>query len=182
MSWHIRVTDVLALVKKELTSGNDGIRLGSHWLRIGDPVIASENNYDLGLFNGTTGRLVRMETKDDTLIGVFTIDGRVGEVKLTTDNLFDVGMKPAYAVSIHKSQGSEYEATIITCIVDSPMVERSLIYTALTRAKKLCLVVGSMEVFHGAVAKPSRAETLCAGFFLFRLRAEPHMERSSHDS
>jgi hypothetical protein len=44
------------------------------------------------------------------------------------------------------------DATIITCIVDSPMVERSLIYTALTRAKKLCLVVGSMEVFLAAVA------------------------------
>jgi exodeoxyribonuclease V alpha subunit len=139
------------------------------WYTLGDPVIVSENNYDLGLFNGTTGRFIRVETKDDVLTGVFAIDGRDGEVILMTDELLDVGMKPAYAVPIHKSHGSEYDAIIVTCVVDSPMVERSLIYTALTRAKKLCLVVGSMDVFQGAVKKPSRAETLCAGFFLTRL-------------
>lgn len=164
-------TKINRYLQKELTSGNDGIRMGASWLRTDDPVIVSENNYDLGLFNGTTGKLIRVEIKDDILAGVFTIDGRDGEVSLTTDELFDVGMKPAYAISIHKSQGSEYDATIITCIADSPMVERSLIYTALTRAKKLCLVVGSMEVFQGAVKKPSRAETLCAGFFLTRLHS-----------
>jgi exodeoxyribonuclease V alpha subunit len=159
-------------LQKELTGDHAGIRLGAHWLREGDPVIVSENNYDLGLFNGTTGELLRVETKDDMLTCVFTLEGHDGEVTLTTDELFKVGMKPAYAVSIHKSQGSEYDATIITCVTNSPMVERSLIYTALTRAKKLCLIVGSLEMFQMAVEKPSRAETLCVGFFLSRLRPE----------
>ncbi len=167
-------TKINRYIQKELTGGNRGIRLGAHWIMKGDPVIVSENNYDLGLFNGTTGRLLRVETKDDMHAGVFTLEGHNGEVTLTTDDLFDVGMKPAYAVSIHKSQGSEYDATIITCISDSPMVERSLIYTALTRAKKLCLIVGSMEVFKSAVEKPSRAETLCSGFFLSRRHNDIH--------
>jgi exodeoxyribonuclease V alpha subunit len=156
-------------LQKELTGGKPEIWLGSQRLIVGDPVIVSENNYDLGLFNGTTGRFLNVTTKGDMLAGVFTLEGQEGEVTLSTDELYDVGMKPAYAISIHKSQGSEYNATMITCIQNSPMLERSLIYTALTRAKKLCLVVGSLEVFQCAVKEPSRADTLCAGFFLSRL-------------
>lgn len=156
-------------IQKELTGDKDGIRLGMHWLRVGDPVIVSENNYDLGLFNGTTGKLLRVDTSGDALTGVFSLEGHDEEILLTTDDLFDVAMKPAYAISIHKSQGSEYDTTIITSVVDSPMIERSMIYTALTRAKKLCLIVGSLEVFVDAISKPSRAETLSVGFFMSKL-------------
>lgn len=159
-------------LQKELTGGNDGIRLGAHWLRTGDPVIVSENNYHLGLFNGTTGRFHRVETKGNKLAGVFTLEGYDGEVTLTIDELLDVGMKPAYAITIHKSHVSEYDTIIITCITDSPMVERSLIYTALSRAKRLCLIVGSQEVLQSAVKKPSRADTVCVGLFMSRLSPE----------
>lgn len=155
-----------------LTGGNPGMRLGMHWLRTGDPVIVSENNYSLGLFNGTTGQFRRLSTKDETVAGVFTFDGNDTEITLTTDELFELGMRPAYAVSIHKSQGSEYDAIVLTCVQESAMLERSLIYTAITRAKKLCLIVGSPDVFQRAVRKPNRADTLCTGFFLSRLRPE----------
>jgi exodeoxyribonuclease V alpha subunit len=156
-------------IQKELTGHKDGIRLGMHWLRVGDPVIVSENNNDLGLFNGTTGKLLRVDTSGDTLTGVFSLEGHDEDILLTTDDLFDVAMKPAYAISIHNNQGSEYDTTIITAVADSPMVERSMIYTALTRAKKLCLIVGSIKVFVDAISKPSRAETLSVGLFMSKL-------------
>jgi exodeoxyribonuclease V alpha subunit len=152
-----------------LTPLASALKLGERWLREGDPVIVTENNYDLGLFNGTTGTLLRTGARNGTTTGLFRLDGHEKSMWLTMAELFDVGMRPAYAVSIHKSQGSEYDAVLVTCIENSPMLEKSLVYTALTRAKGLCLIVGSREVFRNAVTSPSRAETLEVGFFLSRM-------------
>ena len=149
-----------------LTPLADSLQLGDQRLRVGDPVIVTENAYDLGLFNGTTGTLLCVSTRNSKASGCFRFEGHKDPVWLTLDELLDVGMKLAYAVSIHKSQGSEYDAVIITCIQNSPMLEKSLIYTALTRSKELCLIVGSLEVFKKAVMSPPRADTLEVGFFL----------------
>ena len=151
-------------LQSHLNGQSEGIRLGQTWLRVGDPVIVTENNYDIGLFNGTTGRLMDMTESFGQLHGIFEFDGYDETFRLSTDDLFDVRMHLAYAISFHKSQGSDYDTSIITCITDSEMNERSLIYTAVTRAKKLCLIVGSQEIFRAAVARTPRADTLCVGF------------------
>lgn len=152
-----------------LTPLADSLQLGEHRLRVGDPVIVSENVYDLGLFNGMTGTLLAVSSRNGKTSGHFRLDGHNAPVWLSLDELLDAGMRVAYAVSIHKSQGSEYNAAIVTCVENSPMLEKSLLYTALTRSKELCLVVGSREVFRRAVMSRSRAETLNVGFFLSRV-------------
>jgi exodeoxyribonuclease V alpha subunit len=173
----LRVSDVSGrkLLIQEPKSGREaeiafmprfeGIRLGQTWLKVGDPVIVTENNYDLGLFNGTTGFMVDIEEHNGQVCGLFEFEGYDGHISLSMDELFEVGMKLAYAISIHKAQGSEYDADIVSCEVDSDMIEKSLMYTALTRAKQLCFVVGSQDIFQSAIAKPARADSLCCGFF-----------------
>jgi exodeoxyribonuclease V alpha subunit len=140
------------------------LAIGTTTIRPHDPVIVTENNYDLGLFNGTTGTLTDIVMQDDDLIYVFLFDGASKKQFLSLDDVLSLSIKLAYAISIHKSQGSEYEVVVIACIVDTDMIERSLIYTALTRAKKLCIFVGNRQVFAQAVLKPNKADTLETGF------------------
>ncbi|MEZ8093338.1 AAA family ATPase [Photobacterium swingsii] len=139
-------------------------RVGKQWLRVGDPVIVTENNYDLELFNGTTGMLVSAGTYDNGVYyGVFHFEGDSAPRELTIDMMLDVNLKLAYCISIHKSQGSEYPSIAIACISNTELVERSLMYTAVTRSKKLCLIVGCRDVFERVIAKQPRAETLYVG-------------------
>lgn len=152
-----------------LTPLAESLQLGDHRLRVGDPVIVTENSYDLGLYIGTTGTLISVSVRKGTASGCFRLDGHSNPVWLSIDELLDVGMRVAYAVSIHESQGSLYDAVLVTCVQNSPMLERSFIYTALTRSKELCLIVGSREVFRESFISPSRAETLEVGFFLSRM-------------
>tara|TARA_R110002072_G_scaffold303007_1_gene491281 strand:- start:15604 stop:17787 length:2184 start_codon:yes stop_codon:yes gene_type:complete len=144
-----------------------GIRLGIEQIYEGDPVIITENNYELGLFNGTTGAMsaVRINTLGQQY-GVFEFDNAEGFVELTSDQMFDVGLQLAYAISVHKSQGSEYEAVVICCVTQSRLLERSLLYTSITRAKRLVLVVGKQEIYTAAINSKPRAETLCVGIEL----------------
>ena len=151
-------------LQNELNGDAKRIALGHLWLHENDPVIVTETKNDIDLFNGTMGVLRCIEITNGELVGVFDLEGHPQPLTLDTDAMFDVGMMPAYAISIHKSQGSEMDVTAICCVVDSDMIERSLIYTALTRAKKLCLIVGSQNVFDRAVHKKPKAETLCVGF------------------
>ncbi|WP_162604729.1 AAA family ATPase [Geomonas edaphica] len=157
-----------------LTPRAHSIQLGDRKLRVGDPVVVMDNSYALGLFNGMTGILLAVSARHGQTTGHFQFDGKKEPVCLSLDEMLDVGIQVGYAISIHKSQGSEYEAVLMTCVQSSPMLDRSLIYTALTRSKRLCLIVGSREVFKTAVTKPSRAESLQVGFYLGQLNQMVH--------
>ncbi|MGH1462743.1 MAG: AAA family ATPase [Neptuniibacter sp.] len=148
------------------TSGNTtGMRVGRYLIQPGDPVIVTENNYELNVFNGTTGTLISIKSQDDEgLTGVFEFDGYEENLILTEEQCHETGISLAYAISIHKSQGSEYQQTIVTSIAASNFVERSMMYTALTRSKKLCLIVGKQKIYEAAVTSLPRAETLRVGF------------------
>lgn len=152
-----------------ITPLNDGMFLADRVFRVGDPVIVTENSYDLNLFNGTTGTLLRVASRHGELRGCFQFDSHKKPVWLSPGDMIDIRLRLAYAVSIHKSQGSEYESVLVTCVESSPMLEQSLLYTALTRSKGLCLLVGSRKVIDEAVRSPSRADTLEVGFFLSRM-------------
>ena len=159
------------LLQKSLDHGEDdyerpSFRVGRYFLRVGDPVIVTENNYELGLFNGTMGRMLELKSNDGELEGVFEFDSKDENESLSVQDCYDIGLSLAYAISIHKSQGSEFDKTIMTTTVASKLVERSMIYTGLTRSKRLCLLVGDKSIYQKAVTSPTRAATLRVGFSL----------------
>ena len=115
-------------------------------LRIGDKVMQIKNNYELEVFNGDLGKISGLdEETGDVLV---TIDGRSVSYEPTELDQLDL----AYACSIHKSQGSEYPGVLIVLHRQHyVMLQRNLLYTALTRGKRLALIVGSRQATRRAV-------------------------------
>jgi exodeoxyribonuclease V alpha subunit len=116
--------------------------------RIGDKVLQTQNNYTREVFNGDIGRVAAIEPVDQ--VAVVEFDGRAVE--------YDFGdldeLQLAYAVSIHKSQGSEYPAVVIPLhTTHYIMLQRNLLYTGITRGKRLVVLVGSRKAVGIAVRK-----------------------------
>ena len=141
---------------------------GAERLRQGDKVMQLRNNYDLDVFNGDLGRIVGVDCERRCLQVDF--DGR--RVPYEATDLDQLGL--AYACSVHKSQGSEYPAVVLPLHTQHyTMLQRNLLYTAVTRGKRLVVVLGSRRALQLAVSRePRRARhTLLAQ----RIRATcPH--------
>ena len=105
----------------------------------------TRNDYDKGVFNGDIGRIADM---DDEMVLVRYPEGDVPYDRTELDAL-----APAYAMSVHKSQGSEYPMVILTLVSGHYiMLQRNLLYTAITRAKQRVILVGTSEALGTAVA------------------------------
>ena len=138
------------LLQEALTPFRDGAperRYGGRVFRIGDKVTQLRNNYDkgaAGVFNGTVGVVTGMSPEEHTLT-----------VRTDEDESVDYGfdeLAHAYAVTIHRSQGSEYPAVVIPLTTSSwMMLQRNLLYTGVTRAKKLVVLAGSRRALAAAV-------------------------------
>jgi exodeoxyribonuclease V alpha subunit len=103
------------------------------------------NNYNIGVFNGDSG-IIREIDNDKTV----TVQFCEHNVKYEFNDLDQI--IPAYCISIHKSQGSEFDAVIIPLVTQHYlMLQRNLLYTALTRAKKLCVFAGTYKALSIAV-------------------------------
>lgn len=123
-------------------TGKGQLSVGERIFRIGDRVIHRRNNYDLNVFNGDIGTIQKIDAEELTLSVAFFPDGRI--VEYTRDAIPELDL--AYAITIHKSQGSEFEAVIIPVLTQHfKMLFRNLIYTGLTRAKKLAVLVGTRK-------------------------------------
>jgi exodeoxyribonuclease V alpha subunit len=141
------------------------LNLGNRILKVNDPIMVTDNNYELELFNGMTGVIEDIE--DIELINNephIMVKFNNLTYRLSKNQCFELGIELAYAITIHKSQGSEYDVTIICCINASKLLERSMVYTALTRSKKLTLFVGNINILNNAVTQLPRFETICHGF------------------
>lgn len=113
---------------------------------VGDRVIQNVNNYEKQVFNGDIGFVMAAGPKLETVIVDF--DGR--EVEFDLDELDS--LMPAYAITIHKSQGSEYPAVILALTTQHfPMLQRNLLYTGITRGKRLVVLVGQKRAIEIAV-------------------------------
>ncbi|MET9511491.1 ATP-dependent RecD-like DNA helicase [Streptomyces flavidovirens] len=125
-------------------------RFGGRVFRVGDKVTQIRNNYEKGqngVFNGTVG-VVTSLSPDDQRLTVLTDEDE--EVPYDFDELDELAH--AYAVTIHRSQGSEYPAVVIPVTTGAwMMLQRNLLYTAVTRAKKLVVLVGSRKAIGQAV-------------------------------
>jgi exodeoxyribonuclease V alpha subunit len=116
----------------------------------GQPLLVTRNDYDLGVFNGETGAVVR---RGDRLVAV--IDQGREHREFSPAQLTDVETR--HAMTVHKAQGSQYPAvTVVLPEVDSPLLTRELLYTAITRAQRSVRIVGSRQAVAAAVARPVR--------------------------
>jgi len=141
------------LLQEALTPYRDGQperRYGGRVFRVGDKVTQLRNNYDkgaAGVFNGTVGTVTGMSLEDHTLT-VLTDEDET--VRYDFDELDELAH--AYAVTIHRSQGSEYPAVVIPLTTSSwMMLQRNLLYTGVTRAKKLVVLAGSRRALAAAI-------------------------------
>ncbi|SDN79748.1 exodeoxyribonuclease V alpha subunit [Desulfonauticus submarinus] len=120
-------------------TGN-GLKKGGVEFFVGDRVIQLANNYDKQVFNGDLGVIIEIDAQEDRLIVDF--DGR--EVEYFREDLDELNL--AYAISVHKSQGSEFPVVILPITTAHfILLQRNLIYTGLTRAKKLAILIGSKK-------------------------------------
>lgn len=130
--------------------GKPTIQVGSRLLREGDRVIQRRNNYDLEVFNGDIGTISSINNLEMSLTVEYQAGKEKRHVIYERDDLNDLDL--AYAITIHKSQGSEFDVVIIPLVLQHfNMLFRNLIYTALTRAKKMAIFVGTRKAFGIAV-------------------------------
>jgi exodeoxyribonuclease V alpha subunit len=136
-------------------------RFGGRTFRVGDKVTQIRNNYDKGangVFNGTVGVVTALDTVEQRLT-VRTDEDE--EVPYDFDELDELAH--AYAVTIHRSQGSEYPAVVIPVTTGAwMMLQRNLLYTAVTRAKRLVVLVGSRRAIGQAVRTVSAGKRFTA--------------------
>ncbi|MEJ2286148.1 MAG: AAA family ATPase, partial [Desulfobacterales bacterium] len=128
--------------------GKSELQVGERIFRVGDRVIHRRNNYDLGVFNGDIGTIQEIDNEELTCVVSFFPDRRLVEYK--RDDIPELDL--SYAITIHKSQGSEFGAVIIPVLTQHfKMLFRNLIYTGLTRARKLAVLVGTRKALAMAV-------------------------------
>ena len=121
-------------------------RLGGRVLRVGDKVMQTVNNYDKNVYNGDIGRITALDPIQQLL--TVSVDG----APVVYDFLEADELVHAYAISVHKSQGAEYPCIVMPVMVQHyMMLQRNLLYTAVTRARKLVILVGTRRALHIAV-------------------------------
>jgi exodeoxyribonuclease V alpha subunit len=140
------------VLQERLNPEGEGLTRGERRYRVGDKVMQIRNNYDKEVFNGDIGRIARIDMEAQAV--VIAIDGR--RVAYAFHELDEVVL--AYAVSVHKSQGSEYPAVVLPLLTQHyVLLQRNLLYTAITRGRNLVVVVGSKRALGMAVKNAKTA-------------------------
>jgi exodeoxyribonuclease V alpha subunit len=134
----VGVANLNAELQRLLNPEGQGITRAARFFRINDRVMQIRNNYGKDVFNGDVGRIVGIELEEQKLMVRF-------EEKIVAYEWSELDqLVLAYAISIHKSQGSEYPAVVIPLLSQHYiMLQRNLLYTAITRARQLVILVGS---------------------------------------
>ena len=147
--------DLNRRLQSRLNSASRPHRQGEREFRQGDKVMQVRNNYDKGVFNGDLGRILYFDTDEERMTVEFG-SGVKGEYEGTRE-LDDLAL--AYAISIHRSQGSEFPVVVLPLTTQHyVMLQRNLLYTAITRARRLMVVVGSRRAMTRAIHNNAVAE------------------------
>jgi len=153
-----------ALAAETGSEGRELVAAGRSW-REGDRVMHTRNDYERELFNGDMGRVARVQ--ENGLVVAFPEQ----EVFYTLAELND--LQPAFAVTVHRAQGSEYPAVVLPLIPQHfMMLQRNLLYTAVTRARRLLVLVGSQRALRMAIENAEQAARL-SGLARRLARAQP---------
>ncbi|MGN6170681.1 MAG: SF1B family DNA helicase RecD2 [Solirubrobacteraceae bacterium] len=172
-----------AVLQDALTPQRHGTpekRYGDRVFRVGDKVIQLRNNYTkgkAGIFNGTVGTVTGMALEEQTITELTDEDEHIDYDFAELDELAH-----AYAITIHRSQGSEYPAVVIPLTTSSwMMLQRNLLYTGVTRAKQLIVLVGSRRALAQAVRIPGAGRRHTALTHRLQPIAQPRRDaRSMH--
>jgi len=143
-------------LQKVLNPGTPGLKVGQKEFRVRDKVMQVRNDYDKEVFNGDLGTVVQVDPERFGLLVDF--DGRL--IFYEKDELADLVL--AYAISVHKAQGNEYQAVVMPLLTQHYiMLQRNLFYTALTRARKLSVIIGSYRALHIAIKNDKPVQRNC---------------------
>jgi exodeoxyribonuclease V alpha subunit len=160
----IGVSNLNIELQKSLNPNQQGIAHGSRMFRLGDKVMQTVNNYDKEVFNGDIGWVSKIDQEDKEI----TIDFDSRPITYEYSDLDEVVL--AYAISVHKSQGSEYPVVIMPVTTQHYLLlQRNLIYTGITRAKKLVVLIGTKKAL--AIAIKNNKPQLRYTYLSERLRA-----------
>lgn len=133
-------------LQQSLNGNGDSLSRGGYTFRKGDRVMQLRNDYDKEVFNGDLGYITEVNLEDRVLKVDF--DGR--ETEYDSTELDELSL--AYATTIHKAQGSEYPVVVIPVMMNHfVMLQRNLIYTGITRARKVCVLIGQLKALSYAV-------------------------------
>ena len=136
----VGATNLNIILQEAINPEGESLARGGFRYRKGDRVMQIRNNYDKEVFNGDIGFVKEVNMDDRSLTVIY--EGRAVEYE---DNELDE-VTLAYATTIHKSQGSEYPVVVIPLLMTHfVMLQRNLIYTGITRAKKICIIVGTTK-------------------------------------
>ena len=136
----VNINDILSS-KLNPQQGSAYLEYGEKRLSLGDKVMQTKNNYDKAVFNGDFGVITRIDKEKGKFYILFDNDK---EVEYFRDEMDEVSK--AYAITVHKSQGSEFPAAVILLLNQHYlMLQRNLLYTAMTRAKKLLVLIGGEQ-------------------------------------
>lgn len=144
-------------MQKRLNPGAKGVAFGDTFYSLGDRVIQTRNNYDKNIFNGDMGTVSAVHPEAGTIAVDF--DGRV--VDLERMELIDIDL--AYAISVHKSQGSEFPVVVCPILKQHyVLLQRNLLYTAITRGRRKVFVIGDPVAWAMAVNNNEQRERYTA--------------------
>lgn len=136
----VGATNLNIILQEAINPEGDSLSRGGFKYRKGDRIMQIRNNYDKEVFNGDIGYVKEVNLEERTLTAIY--EGRPVEYE---DSELDE-LTLAYATTIHKSQGSEYPVVVIPLLMTHfVMLQRNLIYTGITRAKKICIIVGTTK-------------------------------------
>ncbi len=161
-----RLNEILQAAVNPAAKGRAELKFGEKVFRVGDRVIHRRNNYDLEVFNGDIGYIKSIDNATLGLSVSFLPDKRI--VNYSKEQITE--LEHAYAITVHKAQGSEFDVIILPVVTQHyRMLFRNLLYTGLTRARKLAVFVGTRRAFAMAV---HNRETLQRQTALAELLAE----------
>jgi len=143
--------------------GGTQLERGDKVWRVGDRVIQTRNDYEKEVFNGDLGRIIEADAKDGLVVRFPERDAGYALAELGD-------LSPAYAITVHRSQGGEYPVVVMPMVTQHHvMLQRNLLYTAITRARALVVVVGSRRAMERAINNTEQAER--TSYLAERLRA-----------
>lgn len=134
------------ILQEALNPTGTSLNYGGTVFRLNDKVMQIKNNYEKGVFNGETGKIIEVNPEMKEIVVDF--DGNI--IRYENGDFDEIVL--AYAMTIHKSQGSEYPIVLIPISRQHyVMMQRNLIYTAITRAKDICIILGDVDMVKRAV-------------------------------